>query len=267
MAHQTHQLSPFGNLLRDWRQKRRFSQLSLALVADVSARHVCFLETGRAQPSREMVLQLADSLAMPKAETNHALQLAGFTPAYLQRPVDDADLAPVHQAISHLLNSHMPYPAIALDDLWNIKAANKMAVMLLESSGFGGHKNLLEALASQTPEQSKIENWEETIGLLIARLRAETLISVPGPKLQTLVDNLISHFNNHAKGKGIDRTKAVISTSFNIDGRIISVFSTIASFGSVQDVVLDNLKVELMFPADEVAEAYFREMANITKSN
>ncbi len=249
--------SPFGSTLRRWRQKRRFSQMALGLSANVSARHISFLETGRAKPSREMVLQLADSLAMPKPEANRALHLAGFAPAYPTRSAKDQDLAPIHRAIAHLLDNHMPYPAIALDRVWNMQAANAAAVTLLQDAGFAAHSNLLEALIAQPPALSKIVNWDEAIGLLLSRLHTEAQDT---PMLEDLVQRLSCHYAAHAKGHSLDRSKAVIPTQFDIGGQVISVFSTIASFGSVQDIVLDDLKIELMFPMDAASEAYFRAM-------
>jgi len=251
--------SNYGDLLTDWRKKRRFSQLSFALLANVSPRHVSFLETGRANPSREMVLKLADCLAMPKAEINRALLLAGYSPAYLARDPDAADLEPVHKAIAHLLDRHMPYPAIGLDRLWNITAGNPATVKLLNDAGFAGYSNLLEALSEQAPETSSIENWQETIGLFLARVQTELQAGGYEPELNQRVQKLATHFARHSTGVDIDRTKAVIPTRFRVGDRIISVFSTVASFGTLQDVTLDDLKIELMFPLDEVSKAYFTE--------
>jgi transcriptional regulator with XRE-family HTH domain len=255
--------SAYGLFLREWREKRRFSQLSLGHIANVSARHVSFLETGRAKPSREMVLQLGDCLSMPMAQINHALHLAGYSPAYKERTIDDADLVPIHRAIAHLLENHMPFPAIGLDRLWNIKAGNLAAMALLNDAGFAGHTNMLEALCDQTPQQSSIENWEEAIGLLLTRLHSEMLAGGSDPKIQKLVQKLTTHFERHAKGTGFDRTQAVMPTRFRIGPKIISVFSTIASFGSVQDVILDDYKIELMFPMDEASRDYFIKSAKI----
>lgn len=231
--------------------------MALGLSANVSARHISFLETGRAKPSREMVLQLADCLAMPKPEANRALHLAGFAPAYPTRSANDQDLAPIHRAISLLLEKQMPFPAIALDGCWNIKGGNAAAQALMRVLGYEGQANLLEAIISQVPEDSNIINWEEAIGLLLSRLQAE----VGGvPELDALVSKLTRHYEKHATGQGFDRSKAVIPTQFAVGGNTISVFSTIASFGSVQDIVLDDLRIELMFPMDDVSEAYFRAM-------
>ncbi len=251
--------STYGDLLCNWRKKRRFSQLSFGLVADVSPRHVSFLETGRARPSREMVLKLADCLTMPKAEINRALLLAGFSPAYLTRNARDVDLAPINQAISMMLDNHMPYPAIGLDRLWNIKTGNGAAMKFLVDSGFGGYTNLLEALCGQSPQQSSIANWQETVGLFLARAQTEMHDAGYDTAVEDMVRQLEKHYSRHSTGMEIDRSQAVIATRFRIGDQTISVFSTIASFGSVQDVILDDLKVELMFPLDEVSKAYFEQ--------
>jgi len=244
--------------MRDWRKKRRHSQLSLALETDISPRHLSFLETGRARPSREMVLKLADGLQMPKPDINRTLLSAGFAPIYETRPADHADLAPVRQAISVLLDNHLPFPGLALDRRWSITNANEAALKLLGDAGFGGHNNLLKALTDQTPENSAIVNWEETVGLLLIRARAEMLSGGDDPVLAGLVRDLENHFSAHGTGMDIDRGSAIIPTRFEIGGRTLSLFSTIAQFGTVQDLALEDLKVELMFPLDGATESYFQ---------
>ena len=252
-------ITAYGALLANWRKKRRFSQLSFGLFADVSSRHVSFLETGRSRPSREMVLRLADCLTMPKLEINRALLLAGYSPAYISRSSDDVDLEPIHQAITHLIENHMPYPAIGMDYLWNIKSANGAAIKLLGKAGFAGSINLLDAITTQTPEQSSLINWEETVGLFLARVQAELLGAGENHELQAKADKLEQHFARFSTGLEIDRSQAVIPTRMQIGEQAVSIFSTIASFGSVQDIVLDDLKVELMFPLDDASKAYFVE--------
>ncbi len=244
--------------MRDWRRKRRHSQLSLALESDISPRHLSFLESGRANPSRDMVLRLADCLKMPKAEINRTLLSAGFAPLYMARAADHSDLAPVRQAIAGLLENHLPYPAIALDRHWTITGANAAAVNFLGAAGFGGYANLLEAMTDQTPETSSIVNWEETVSLLLARARAEMTSLGDDPVLAGLVGNLAAHLGRHADGVDIDRARAVIPTRFRIGQQTLSLFSTIAQFGTVQDIALDDLKVELMFPLDDVTDRYCR---------
>src|SRR5918992_1027929 len=117
--------APLGNLLRDWRQRRRLSQLDLALEAGVSARHLSFLETGRAKPSREMVLHLSEQLDVPLRDRNRLLLAAGFAPAFEERPIDAPEMAPVREALEKILTGHEPYPALVVDRWWNLQAANR----------------------------------------------------------------------------------------------------------------------------------------------
>ena len=247
----------YGTILSYWRKKRRYSQLAFALHADVSARHLSFLETGRAKPSRPMVLKLADYLEIPKPEVNRALLAAGYAPVYKMRHESDADLIPVQKAISKLLENHMPYPAIGIDRHWNILYANQAAIDLITAVGFAGETNFLTALASQTPEESCIINWDEAISLILMRLRAEIEFMQDDKILQQLVQTLTDHFHRYCTNDVIDRAQAIIPTRFQIGDQVISLFSTIAHFGAVQDIVVSDLKVELMFPIDAQSEQYF----------
>ena len=124
--------APLGGLLRDWRQRRRLSQLDLALEAGVSARHLSFLETGRSKPSREMVLHLAELLDVPLRDRNQLLLAAGFAPAYPERGIDAAEMAPVRDAIRLVLDGHEPYPALVVDRWWNLVAANVSIALFTE---------------------------------------------------------------------------------------------------------------------------------------
>ncbi len=257
MAYNQMTHSSFGTLLSDWRKKRRFSQLSFGLFAEVSPRHISFLETGRAKPSRNMVLKLAHCLNMPKADTNRALLLAGFAPAYHARAADDVDLAPIQQAITMLLENHMPYPAIGLDSLWNIKMCNAAAVKFLTDANLVGHTNMIEALIAQTPEQSAIENWNEAMALLLTHLQTELSTRGFDPQLQELAQKLSAHHDRYGEKTNIDKCQAVIPTRIKIGGQTISLFSTIVNFSTVQDITLHDLKIELMFPMDEASKAYF----------
>ena len=118
-----------GSLLRDWRQRRRLSQLDLALEAGVSARHLSFLETGRSKPSREMVLHLSEQLEVPLRDRNQLLLAAGFAPAYAERAIDAPEMAPVREALERMLNGHEPYPAVVVDRWWNLAAANRSVAL------------------------------------------------------------------------------------------------------------------------------------------
>src|SRR3954465_12109364 len=123
---------PLGTLLKDWRRRRRLSQLDLALEAGVSARHLSFVETGRSKPSREMVLHLAEQLEVPLRDRNHLLLAAGYAPAYGERPLDAPEMEPVREAIDGVLAGHAPFPAIAFDRWWNLVAANEPLALLTD---------------------------------------------------------------------------------------------------------------------------------------
>lgn len=148
----------FGGQLRNWRGKRRMSQLQLALVADVSARHIAFLETGRAKPSRHMVLRLGEALEVPRAERNLMLDAAGYRAAYARRPLDSATMAPIRRAISHMIAGHMPYPAFVFDRCWTVMDANASGHAMLSASA------LLPGTASSTSccSPDRAQNWWRT---------------------------------------------------------------------------------------------------------
>ena len=250
--------STFGNILRDWRKQRRMSQLDLGLDANVSARHISFIEQGRSKPSREMVLNLTQCLQMPKAQTNQAFLAAGFAPIFQQHANNNTDLGQIHSAISIMLENHMPYPAIVMDNHWNILNANKCAQMLLTQTGFAGHKNLVEALIGDTPMQSSIENWHEAMALILQRLKLEQFHHGQDDFLTDLTNRFEEHLDMHSDTPPqIDFTQAVIPTRFRVGKTTVSVFSTLAQFGSVFDITLADLKIELMFPADEITETFF----------
>jgi transcriptional regulator with XRE-family HTH domain len=246
----------FGDVLRDWRQARRMSQLDLALAADVSARHVSFLESGRAEPSRAMTLRLAAALDMPKAAANEALRAAGFAAVYPVLSPGAADLAPVRRAISMTLKAHNPFPGIAINRGWDIIEANDCARELFAALGAG--PNMIEFLIF-LGGLDIVENWEETAYLALLRLRSEITHLGGDPRLEDFAARLAAH--PRLKGADlstIDLDQAVIPTVFRLGDTRLSVFSTIAAFGSVQEVAASEIRIELMYPADEATAAFFR---------
>ena len=166
--------SEFGAILKDWRKTRRFSQLDLSLEAEMSARHLSFLESGRANPSREMVLRLSEALQLPRPAANQALNAAGFAPVYPSLSDDAPELAPVHQAISAMLDHHDPFPGYAIDRHWNVVNSNQGAQMLLALASPGGPANLIDILINSAG-LDLIKNWDEVAILSLSRLRTEIL--------------------------------------------------------------------------------------------
>jgi transcriptional regulator with XRE-family HTH domain len=249
----------FGDVLRDWRGVRRMSQLDLALAAEVSARHVSFLESGRAEPSRAMTLRLAAALDMPKAAANEALKAAGFAAVYPVLSPQAPDLAPVRRAISMTLSSHHPFPGIAINRTWDILEANDMARQLFAALGAG--PNMVEFLLF-LGDLEVVENWEETAFLALLRLRSEIAHLGGDQRLSDYAARLAAHPRlRNADLAGIDLDQAVIPTIFRFGDKRLSVFSTIAMFGSVQDVAASEIRIELMYPADDPTAAFFRSFA------
>ena len=247
----------FGAILRDWRQLRRLSQLDLALAAEVSSRHLSFLESGRAAPSRGMILRLATALGMPKPAANDALKAAGFAAAYPALPHHAPDLAPVRKAISMTLERHAPYPGVAVNRGWDIIDANEAAIALF--APFSPVSNMIELLIAAAASDV-VENWEETAMLSLMRLRAEIAHLGGDEKLQGLATRLAEHPRlAKAEFGAIDFNQAVIPTVLKVGDNRLFLFSTIAHFGTVQEVEASEIRIELMYPADEATAAYFGE--------
>ena len=172
--------SPVGELLRQWRERRRISQLDLSIQADISSRHLSFVETGRSQPSRDMVLHLADNLDVPLRERNHLLLAAGFAPVFGETSLDAPQMAAVRAAIRLVLKAHEPYPAVVIDRAWNLVDANATVALLTA----GAAPSLLEPPAnvlrlSLHPDgiASRIVNLGEWRAHLLARLRREVAVT------------------------------------------------------------------------------------------
>ncbi len=251
----------FGNILREWRGKRRFSQLDLSLAAEMSARHLSFLESGRANPSRAMVLKLSDALEMPKAIANQALTAAGYAPVFPSLPPDADALAPVYAAMREMLANHAPLPGFAIDGHWNVIEANGPAAAMFGVFGVDGATNMVDVLLALA-ETDLLENWRETAFLALARLNLENMRCGGDPILSSYVGKLAAHPRlADCDDADIDYSQAVIPSVFNLNGQRLSVFSTIAEFGTVQDVAASDVRIELMFPADDATRAFFRNIA------
>jgi len=249
--------SEFGNILKQWRKVRRFSQLDLSLEAEMSSRHLSFLESGRSNPSREMVLRLSDALQLPRPAANQALNAAGFAPVFPSLPDDAPELAPVHQAIDTMLAHHDPYPGVAVDRHWNVVKSNQGAEMLLALASPEGTANMMDILINSAG-LDLIENWDEVAVLSLTRLRTELLELGGDAQLSALMQRLA----NHERVKNIDMSRinlnqAVIPTILRIGETRLSLFSTIAQFGSVQDTRAGETKIEMMFPMDDETVQFF----------
>lgn len=248
-------MSDFPHTLKTWRKARRFSQLELALEADVSSRHISFLETGRAKPSREMIGRLGDALDLPLATRNQMLTNAGFAVRYEARNWNANEMAPVRAAINHMLGSHAPYPAIAIDRLWKLVRLNAPAKLLFGQFGAKAGDSLLEIMQSDLLP-NVIENWSEVAHHSAQRLRTESAAQGGIKELDVAAQKLseVQNPTNHSPGP-------VIPTIYRAGGIRLSLFATIAQFGTPDDLALDDLKIELFFPADEATDIALKRMA------
>ncbi len=251
-----------GTILKQWRTQKRFSQLLLATELNVSSKHISFLETGRSQPSRQMLLNIALFLNIPKSETNRALITAGFSPAFSQLDQSHKNLVPVFSAINQMLENHMPYPALVLNHHWDIVNANQAAVNMMISVGFSDYKNLLEALIADNEKSSKIINWQESMAQVLIRLRNEICLLGGDDFLQNCEKQLSNKVKPEMILSVFQSQDAVLSTQLKLNNKTLSFFSVFANLGAVQDVAVGEFKIELMFPADDKTTSYFLKSSN-----
>jgi transcriptional regulator with XRE-family HTH domain len=247
-----------GQILRKWRKQARYSQLQLALELDISSKHVSFIETERAKPSREMILTMCDFLRIPKGEVNRILHLAGLAPNYAELSASDQSLKPVFEAIDHIIESHMPYPAFVVNQCWDFVRTNPSASNLLKKIEFSQASNLIETLIADDPQHSSILNWHDAVASILTRLRQE--ISFPGsPKrLHELEQQLTEKWlTSTPTDQSSHAEQIVCATQIQVGDTALAFFSVIAQLGTVQDVTVSEYKVELLFPADEATKAYF----------
>jgi transcriptional regulator with XRE-family HTH domain len=239
----------FSDDLREWRAARRLSQLDLALEAGVSARHVSFLETGRARPSREMVERLGEALRLPLAARNRMLSCAGFAARYPARDLDSEAMAPIRAAIERMLDRHEPWPGFAIDRLWVIRRLNRAATALFAPLGLREGGSLLDVLLSGALVPL-VENWPDVARHTAQRLRAESLDQGGVAVLDDAARRLAGTAGPPAAPVG-----PVVPVVLRLGETRLSLFATVAQFGTPEDVTLADLRIELFFPADAVTEA------------
>lgn len=256
---------PFGDHLRQWRQRRRLSQLELAQHADISTRHLSFVETGRSSPSREMVLRLSERLDIPLRERNALLVAAGYAPMYRQHAFDDPALRPARQAVERVLKGHEPYPALALDRHWNLVAANATVPLLLARAApalLQAPVNVLRlSLHPQglAPQIANLVQWREH---LFERLRQQ--IAATGDVWLTGLLEELQAYPAPAQGDAPvldgEHPGLVVPFRFRTPAGVLNFISTTTVFGSPVDVTLQELAVESFFPADTATAEALRAM-------
>jgi transcriptional regulator with XRE-family HTH domain len=259
---------PVGDLLRAWRERRRLSQLALALDADVSTRHLSFLETGRARPSREMLLRLMERLDVPLRERNRLLLAAGYAPAFPERGLNDPALQPARQAVERVLAAHKPYPAHAVDRHWTLVATNDVAWPLLEGVDPGLLEppiNVLRLSLHPDGLASRIANLGQWRAHILHRVRQQ-VESSGDPALQALLMELAGYPGPGDEGteaplRELYETGVVVPLRLCSTWGMLALFSTITIFGTPVDVTLSELAIEAFFPADEATAETLRRIA------
>ncbi|WP_244196056.1 helix-turn-helix domain-containing protein [Paraburkholderia susongensis] len=256
-----------GDLLREWRQRRRMSQLLLATEAEISTRHLSFVESGRALPSREMVMHLAERLEVPLRARNALLVAAGYAPLFRERPLSDPQLAAAREAVELVLKGHEPYPALAIDRHWTIVATNNALAPLLSGASPELLKPPVNALRLSLHPQGiapSIVNWHAWREHVLARLQRQ--IEVSGDDtLSALREELAAYpappgaDAAAANDTGVDQIAVPLKLRTPIG--VLSFFSTTTVFGTPVDVTLSELAIEAFFPADQQTAAALREFA------
>jgi transcriptional regulator with XRE-family HTH domain len=259
-----------GPLLKRWRAHRRYSQLDLAAAAQVSQRHLSFVETGRSQPSRELVIHLAEVLAVPLRERNALLTAAGFAPVYQERRLDDPDMSAIRHAMEFILERHDPYPAWVMDRHWNIvssnDAAGRMMARLLDPSTAPVDNGLNAMRLTFHPDGLRrfIANWAEVGPHLLDRIRRDADAHPEDSTMRELVAEVQSYPGVAGELAALDPETApalVIPVHVKVANFELRMFSTLTTIGAPLDITAQELIVETFFPADETTELTLRNLA------
>jgi transcriptional regulator with XRE-family HTH domain len=251
--------APVGKLLRGWRERRRLSQLDLALRTGVSARHLSFIETGRSRPTSEMIIRLAQQLDVPLRETNVLLLAGGHAPAYPDNGLASPPMPAVHDAIEHVLRAHEPFPALVIDAHWDLVAANDAVPILTHGAAAALLEPPVNVLRlSMHPEgmASRIVNLAEWRAHLLHRLD-RNIESAADPALIALRDELAAYPSPPPASR--PETRAIlVPLRVLVRGTVLSLFSTTTVFGAPREVTLSELAIESFYPADPATAAFLR---------
>jgi transcriptional regulator with XRE-family HTH domain len=269
----------FRSVCRQWRQFRKMSQLDLALAANISQRHISWLETGRSSPSRAMVIRISDAMDIPLRERNILLQTAGFASAYRETTLGEPTMAPVLDALNHVLLHHEPLPAVVVDRFWNVKKKNRAADLLLGIDGdpdallqrIGAEGEINLALLTLHPQGLRpyIKNWQQVAPAFIRRLQSEALASGDS-KVREHFARYIElagpiEGDSPAADPAADPARnsllPVLPLELDIHGLHLSLFSVISTFGTPQDITTDELRIEAFYPTDSTTQQFFQSMA------
>jgi len=261
----------FSALLRHWRTRRGMSQLDLAIAADVSSRHVSFLETGRAQPSREMVLVLGAALDVPLRDQNVLLDSAGFAPAYDEPALEGGMPAVIGQTLERMLAHHEPFPMVVMTHTYDLLRANRAATrllgaMVLEPDALGSPPNLMRALFDPRLARPFVLDWERSARALLSRLYRESLSRPTDEALAALVHALLAYPGVPESFRQPDfsaPTEPAYTLRMRRGDLELALLTTVTAFSAPQNVTLDELRIESYFPLDEATRAACERLAAV----
>ncbi len=259
--------SPVGRVLRDWRGLRGLSQLDLALAAEISSRHLSFVETGRAQPSRELLRRLGEAMEVPLRAHNELATAAGFAAPFRETPLGHSGLARARQALDLILGQQEPYPAIVLDRYWNMvmgnAAAGRLFALFLPAAPDAGGINIMRIMFDPEAARPYVVDWPIVARAMISRARREAAALGPDAEAEALIEEMLSY-------PGVPRDWATpgeadeapfLTLTLEKDGLRLSWFSTMTTFGTAQDITLQELYIESFFPADDETAALAQHLA------
>lgn len=252
---------PVGELLRQWREQRRLSQLELALQAEISTRHLSFVETSRSKPSRDMVIHLAEQLDLPLRERNHLLLAAGYAPVYSETALDSPQLSAVRAAVRQVLTGHEPYPAVVVDRGWNLVDANASVALFTDGVAeelLAPPTNVLRVSLHPDGMASRIVNLGEWRAHLLGQLRRQVALTAD-PALAALYDELRAYPCDQPEPELSGPGDIVVPLRIRHGDRELAFFSTIATFGTPLDVTVAELAIESFFPADPDTASFLRD--------
>lgn len=254
---------PLGDLLRQWRAARRMSQMDLALEAGISTRHLSYVETGKARPSRELVALLAGVLDMPMRDRNALLVVAGYAPGYRETPLSDPQMALMRRAVDCILAQHEPYPAFVVNRYWDVLMTSQglLRVFGWLRDGAQPHGNIMRQVFDPADMRPFVENWEEVAGDLIRHLHHEAATDRTS---RALLDEVLAYPDVPARWEHRELGAAplpLMTVTFRKDDRRLTFFSTLTTFGTSRDITLEELRVECMYPADDETAAFCKALA------
>lgn len=258
-----------GTLLRQWRERRRMSQLDLAIEAEISSRHLSFMETGRSRPSREMVFLLAEVLDIPPRARNDLLAAAGYAPIYRESRLDAPEMAQFRRALDFMLRQQEPYPAIVLDRYWNILLGNegtgRFMDLFMDADAIAalGPPNGLRLICHPEGLRPYIVNWEPTAAALIQWLHRDLLRSADAG-MQLLLDELLAYPDVPHNWRTLDLDAPAapfLAIEMQRDETYLSFFTTLTTLGTPYDITLHELRIESFFPTDESTDSALRRLS------